>query len=416
MKKLNKLFAILVAMAMVLSLTVVSAFAVDKSGNAITNGTAEDPANIAIEKILDVAEGTTIPGTTFKFDVAATSTTAEKNPSAGTVTGYNTTVEATVDTSTGKGVTGFVFTGNEVFQNAGTYYFKVNEKVPTVDEVKAIDGYANSEVTVANNVVTIKTGDVTEIYTYDTADRYIVVGVAVTKGPNGEDVKYINSIAVVDEETKKVTLKEVEVTIPGEQGQESTTKEGYAFDVENNYQKIETNALAIGKTCVNDQSNADGQTFDPSKKFLFHVTLNKPSTAPATTTVYHADIYEGDTKVSETPIEFNATGTTDVELKHGQTLKFSDIDYGTTYAVTEDDYSAIGYTASGEIAEANAVTLNDNVAASKSATITNTYKYSDDKTNTGITMNNLPFIVLALVAIGGLVAYVVVRRRNADEA
>ena len=37
-------------------------------------------------------------------------------------------------------------------------------------------------------------------------------------------------------------------------------------------------------------------------------------------------------------------------------------------------------------------------------------------TSTGILISNLPYIALALVAIGGLVAYVVVRRRNADEA
>ena len=47
------------------------------------------------------------------------------------------------------------------------------------------------------------------------------------------------------------------------------------------------------------------------------------------------------------------------------------------------------------------------------AKVTNVHKTTD---TTGILMSNLPYIVLALVAIGGMVAYVVVRRRNADEA
>ena len=37
-------------------------------------------------------------------------------------------------------------------------------------------------------------------------------------------------------------------------------------------------------------------------------------------------------------------------------------------------------------------------------------------TTEGVLINSIPYIVLALVAIGGMVAYVVVRRRNADEA
>lgn len=91
---------------------------------------------------------------------------------------------------------------------------------------------------------------------------------------------------------------------------------------------------------------------------------------------------------------------------------FNDIDYGAKYIVTEDDYTAIGYTASGEVE--NAAVVSDSTA--NAADVTNTYDDDKDETKTGITMNNLPFIVLALVALGGLVAYVVVRRRNADEA
>ena len=48
-------------------------------------------------------------------------------------------------------------------------------------------------------------------------------------------------------------------------------------------------------------------------------------------------------------------------------------------------------------------------------TITIVNKYQSTPTE-GVLMANLPYIVLALVAIGGMVAYVVVRRRNADEA
>lgn len=63
MKKLNKLFAILVAMAMVLSLTVISAFA---EGNP----NAQDETTVKITKKVTKAAGLTLPETTFTFTVA----------------------------------------------------------------------------------------------------------------------------------------------------------------------------------------------------------------------------------------------------------------------------------------------------------------------------------------------------------
>ena len=71
MKKLNKLFAILVAMAMVLSLGVVSAFAAagyDETQGAVIGGTEADPATGVITKALQMPSGTTTPATTFKFN------------------------------------------------------------------------------------------------------------------------------------------------------------------------------------------------------------------------------------------------------------------------------------------------------------------------------------------------------------
>lgn len=96
MKKLNKLFAILVAMAMVLSLGVASAFALDITtpgdSAVLTNGTATVPADIAVEKVLNAADGITIPEKTYTFTVTAD----ETNPAP--VTGL-ASVSATIDNS-----------------------------------------------------------------------------------------------------------------------------------------------------------------------------------------------------------------------------------------------------------------------------------------------------------------------------
>ena len=46
---------------------------------------------------------------------------------------------------------------------------------------------------------------------------------------------------------------------------------------------------------------------------------------------------------------------------------------------------------------------------------TNTYSGGDDTTPTGILMNNLPYIILLLVVLGGLTGYIVSKRRKEQE-
>ena len=58
-----------------------------------------------------------------------------------------------------------------------------------------------------------------------------------------------------------------------------------------------------------------------------------------------------------------------------------------------------------------AVTLRENGASAEVTNISD-----EDSTLEGVLDNSIPYIVLALVAIGGMAAYVIVRRRNADEA
>ena len=72
MKKLNKLFAILVAMAMVLSLTVISAFAANPAGDHEKAA----PAQANLVKYLELAEGVTNPNVGFKFNFEAVENTA----------------------------------------------------------------------------------------------------------------------------------------------------------------------------------------------------------------------------------------------------------------------------------------------------------------------------------------------------
>ena len=103
----------------------------------------------------------------------------------------------------------------------------------------------------------------------------------------------------------------------------------------------------------------------------------------------------------------------------GERLVFTDLDVGATVKVAEENYGddfiqTAVFNDTG--ATYNPTTATDYTVAETASELQVTNESKNDTTPTGILIANLPYIVLALVAIGGLVAYVVVRRRNADEA
>ena len=106
-------------------------------------------------------------------------------------------------------------------------------------------------------------------------------------------------------------------------------------------------------------------------------------------------------------------GVANVQLSDTDKVVFTKIAEGTKYTVEETD-SRVGTAPEQYTVEYT----NDTGAIAKtanSATVTNTSN-QEEETPTGILINNLPYIALALVAIGGLCAYVIVRRKADDEA
>ena len=104
------------------------------------------------------------------------------------------------------------------------------------------------------------------------------------------------------------------------------------------------------------------------------------------------------------------TGTqASFQLGAGEKLVFTNMSVGASYVVNEASYPQ--YTTQDNMGT-NAVYINDK---SNAKAFTNKYDETKDP-ETGLSIANLPFIVLALVAVGGLVAYVVVRRKSEDNA
>ena len=163
--------------------------------------------------------------------------------------------------------------------------------------------------------------------------------------------------------------------------------------------------LSLSKTVV-------GEYGDRTKDFAFTLNLIAPSTEDNTSKTFEAYIVNGN---QTTKLENNLVyGENTIYLSHGETIKIYDLPAGTKYTLTEannTDYTAsyvIDNGASTTSNQTNQITIGN---AASTVAFTNTY---DDTsvTPTGIFINNLPFVLMVVVAGSGLALYVVSKRRS----
>ena len=439
MKKLNKLVAILVAMAMVLSLSIVSAFALSNDSKAMTD---DDAAYLV--KYLKIKEGITVPNETFqfKFDAyeaaAATADTPAMNSStvkkADVPAIANKEIAARSMTASGSAVDDGALVGTLKiadiltgisFPYAGEYIYKV------------------TEVAGANELM-------------DYSGQTYYLHVYVKNGTNGTEVAGVT----VEEEQD-----------PEEPATDPTYEKKDITDQDPSDGDDDTPNTADDKTQTQiDETNADGFTFvnqydkngtlnkngafvvskavagDYAKKtyeYPFTITLSKPASnanAKAELDAYIMKTTDANadyaTKGTKKTVKLGDSAT--FKLADGYKLVIPELPDGTTVDVTENLNTATDlenlstYKASFKVTDngtedatategsagaalaATQVTVNDTDTGANAAAYTNTSTY--EPTPTGILISNLPYIALAFVAIGGLVAYVVVRRRQDDEA
>jgi len=176
--------------------------------------------------------------------------------------------------------------------------------------------------------------------------------------------------------------------------------------VENIKNEYAAGSLAVTKIVT-------GNMGDQTKEFTVTVTFKSPEDG----SVVMSDIYhngKGEFTEDNQRIwlsgDWVGTKETTITLKHDETYEFYNIPYGVTYTVVEDDYTSDGYTATynndadDDTTENDAANIND---ALDKVVITNEKGVTVD---TGISLDNMPYImVLALVALG-LVGFVSKKR------
>lgn len=153
-----------------------------------------------------------------------------------------------------------------------------------------------------------------------------------------------------------------------------------------------------------------GSLGDKDKKFNVDVTF----TAPAGKTVKSTITYVNNGAESIAPDAWKLNTTTDqyeakvtVELAHKGSVQFNNIPKDVTYIVEEQDYSREEYTATYE-GDKSGTIAND----VKSTTITN--NKGDDNIDTGVILDNAPYILMLAVVAAGAMTLVIKKRREEE--
>lgn len=153
-----------------------------------------------------------------------------------------------------------------------------------------------------------------------------------------------------------------------------------------------------------------GSLGDKDKKFNVDVTF----TAPAGKTVKSTITYVNNGAESIAPDAWKLNTTTNqyeakvtVELAHKGSVQFNNIPKDVTYIVEEQDYSREEYTATYE--DSKSGTIANDV---KSTTITN--QRGDDTIDTGVILDNAPYMLMLAVVAGGAMTLVIKKRREEE--
>lgn len=382
----------------------VAAFAEDVVNNS---GAAADSY---LMKYLEVGEGITIPDETFTF----TFTQTKYNGADVTDTYKAEIADVTMNTKTGTWDK-----TNDADDEASIYQKK-----------SMADILANTTFPAAG------------VYTYTVAETK-----GNTNGFTYDEQKYVLNVYVKNDGTKTVEVKkstdgttegkkvDVKKTDPTKDAEETGTSDGtvtvQGFTFDNKYKKTNKKTDDNTEGYLNISKAVDGDYGDKTYGFEFAITLTAPRLADATANAKYS-IYNADgTKADDGEMAYGSAQN--FALKHGQTLRFYEIEAGTKYSVTEelassdvtkaDQYKAsavakVGGTdvtvdtvAKHEDLTVETYVIDDDTATLDDVAYTNTFD-DDSVSPTGILINNAPYIILALVAAGGMTFYVVKKRKE----
>ena len=366
MRNLKKVLAGMMALIMCLMLMMVVSYA------------DPEPFEAKVSKKLNVGAGVSVaPAKEFTFGVEEV--TSDAPPIADFQIGFSGE-----DTSAGFATKESADFLPDIldFPHAGIYEYIITETIP---------------------------GTVDDTITYSLAEYKFLVCVV----NDGDDLKFEE---IVIQQIKDDAGEDIEAPDDGKRS-EAIFENKYVADA----------LLTIDKTVTGDYA-------DKTKDFDFDITFFS-AVAPATDMVLTGTIIGTDGNPTGTTVDVTieageTSGTGSFQLKHGESIEF-EAKSGITYTVAETgDASYVGKATVTENGTASAQTTaaqGDDLTAENDGgddvlligADTNSVSFVNEcktTTPTGIIINNLPFIVLILIAVAAIVLYARGKRRKANNA
>lgn len=217
----------------------------------------------------------------------------------------------------------------------------------------------------------------------------------------GNEIKLV--VTVVNDGTGKVRVAAVHTEAENENGGfDSITKgEGGKSDTFANTYKA--NELEVSK-------DVTGNMGDKEKLFQFHVTFTKKSTEDAPELIKYEDADGKHTIAFGT----NGKATVDFKLKDDSELHFTNIPEGVSYTVWEDSYADAGYkTYIGSETEDNEDRSAEGTTTTEKAAVA-FINHKGGDVDTGVILDNAPYILMLAVVAGGAMMLVIKKRREEE--
>ncbi len=360
-KRLKKMAALLLTAACVLT-TANSVIAANTDSGVVTAGKSGE---VKVEKILHIAEGTTVPDVKYVYNLEPCSlssdvlTVSTPDAKASKSISFSKDDKIVDDKVTGE-VAFDLSTEKIAYPSAGIFGFSITE-----DNSSA--GSVSSDSLIKKYYVLV--------YVKNTDSGLAIY--AVTVQPFGEDGK------------------------PG-------AKTGVAL-FEDTYADVDSEMTNLTVT-----KKVTGEYADYTKTFNYKISFSNPVTVDDQTIQMVVEGTHGNSKTGQLKLtKKKSSGSLEFVLGDGDKATFTDIAAGTKYSVTET--AVEGYTASykqvvggteKESVEGTSVpeTIIYDMGAN-SVSYVNKYK---DITVTGVVMNNAPFAVMIAMAVLAFVSFIVI--------
>ena len=407
----------LVCVALLLSFVMVMpAFAQDFPG------TEQNEATAVLTKVFKMSENIDTPDVTFTFDVTPVSVNGEPaaNGNMPSVPSRTVTYTQSEKGVANDGIKEVPKESTSIFDgvkwpHAGIFEYKISEKnsitgtLEPGDEIEYSGAEYKLQVFVANG----------ENGLYVAA---IGAEIIVTDGEEGESGNKVDGTPgdpTVEGDYSKLTFTNTYTKKPGSGNptdpnlvisKHVETKEDSSHDLANR-QKYFDFDITLTKSAINKNE---------SQKYVAYV-LDEKNTVVTSSDNYGGTIYEHDDYGKY--ILFTAGEVKTVSLKHGEWLSFVDLEVDASYTVTES--ASPNFEPHVKLVK-NSSASNLSAANGQSLSVPRTYiTTGEDRaeftnvfvplTPVGISFDNLPFLIIVGLALGGLILLLTMKRRRKEE-